>query len=205
MTKKGHVYVIDDDDSMRLSLARMLNEVGYTTEAHHSGKSFLINSLPISPSVIILDMQMPDMTGVELQEKLLELNRKTPIIFISGQSHPHQIISALKKGAIDFLIKPFSMDELLIAIDNALDFDKRQFARLSKELDTKQCFQSLTFREKEVCALLVEGLLNKDIAIKLGITDATVKVHKARVMEKMRADSLQSLVRLYVESALDNN
>ena len=204
MTKIGHIYVIDDDDSVRLSLTRMLNEIGYTAEQYPSGKRFLAESVPISPSVIILDMQMPDMTGIELQQKLLELNRKTPIIFISGQSHPHQIISALKRGAVDFLIKPFNMDELLIAINNAIDFDQRQFTRLSKELDAKQCFQSLTLREKEVCALLVEGLLNKDIAVKLGITDATVKVHKARVMEKMRADSLQSLVRLYLDSGLNH-
>ena len=105
MTKSGHIFIIDDDDSMRISLSRMLSEVGYTVDHYQSGINFLKESLPISPAVILLDMQMPDMSGVELQQQLLALGRRTPIIFISGQSHPHQIVSSLKNGAIDFLSK----------------------------------------------------------------------------------------------------
>lgn len=98
MTKVGHIYLIDDDASMRTSLSRMLKEVGYVVEDFSSALSFLEHSLPVSPAVILLDMQMPDMTGLDLQEKLLQLGRKTPIIFVSGQSHPHQIVKGLKKG-----------------------------------------------------------------------------------------------------------
>lgn len=204
MTKSGHIFIIDDDDSMRISLSRMLSEVGYTVDHYQSGINFLKESLPISPAVILLDMQMPDMSGVELQQQLLALGRRTPIIFISGQSHPHQIVSSLKNGAIDFLFKPFKLEDLLIALSKTLELDKQQLVQLSKELDIKQCFLTLTPREKEVCSLLVRGLLNKEIAVELGTVDATIKVHKARVMEKMHADSIQALVRMYLEADLVN-
>ena len=204
MTKTGHIYVIDDDNSMRISLSRMLNEVGYTFEQFSSGQDFLRTFLPIYPSVILLDMRMPDMTGEELQQKLLDLNRTTPIIFISGESHPQQIINALKKGALDFLIKPFNVEDLLAAISKALEFDKRQQIRLSTIFETKQFFLTLTQREKQVCSLLVKGLLNKQIALELGTVKATIKVHKSKVMDKMGVGSLQSLVKMYLEADLDN-
>jgi FixJ family two-component response regulator len=205
MTKVGHVYLIDDDESMRLSLTRMLRELGYLVEDYAYAQVFLENSVPVSPAVILLDMQMPDMTGLDLQEALLKLGRKTPIIFVSGQSHPNQIVQSLKKGALDFLFKPFNLEELLKAVSDAIDFDSRQLKRVSIDVETKRDYERLTPREREVCAWLVKGLLNKDIAIKLGTTDATIKVHKARVMEKMHADSLQSLVKKYLESDLENH
>ena len=204
MTKVGHIYLIDDDESIRISLARMLRELGYLVEDYASASNFMEKSVPVSPAVILLDMQMPDMTGLDLQEKLLKLGRKTPIIFISGQSHPHQIVKGLKNGAIDFLLKPFNLEELLKAVADAVDFDNRQLKRIALDVETKRCFASLTPREREVCELLVKGLLNKDIAVKLGITDVTIKVHKARVMEKMHADSLQNLVKKFLESDLEN-
>ena len=205
MTKVGHVYLIDDDESMRLSLTRMLRELGYLVEDYASAQVFLENSVPVSPAVILLDMQMPEMTGLDLQEALLKLGRKTPIIFVSGQSHPNQIVQSLKKGALDFLFKPFNLEELLKAVSDAIDFDSRQLKRVSIDVETKRDYERLTPREREVCAWLVKGLLNKDIAVKLGTTDATIKVHKARVMEKMHADSLQSLVKKYLESDLENH
>ncbi len=204
MTQAGHIYLIDDDESMRTSLCRMLREVGYIVEDFSSAFTFLEHSLPVSPAVILLDMQMPDMTGLDLQEKLLQLGRKTPIVFISGQSHPHQIVKSLKKGAIDFLFKPFNLEDLLKTVAEALELDRRQLMRISKEVETKKCYAMLTPREKEVCFWLVKGLLNKDIAVKLGTTDATIKVHKARVMEKMHAESVQTLVVKYLESELEN-
>ncbi len=200
----GHIYLIDDDESMRISLTRMLREIGYVVEDFSSAQQFLQESMPISPAVILLDMSMPDMIGLELQEKLILLDRKTPIIFISGQSHPHQIVKGLKKGAVDFLFKPFNLEELLTSIADGLKFDDSQLKRLSKEVQTKQDYASLTPREREVCFWLVKGLLNKDIALKLGTTDATIKVHKARVMDKMHAQSLQALVRAYIESDLES-
>ena len=203
MTKSaGHIYLIDDDESMRTSLTRMLREVGYMVEDHSSALKFLEKSIPVSPAVILLDMQMPDMTGLDLQEKLLQLGRKTPIVFVSGQSHPHQIVKGLKKGALDFLFKPFNLEDLLKAVAEAIDFDRRQLKRVSQDVETKKDYANLTPREKEVCSWLVQGLLNKDIAVKLGTTDATIKVHKARVMDKMHVDSVQTLVKKFLESDL---
>ena len=203
MTKSaGHIYLFDDDESMRTSLTRMLREVGYMVEDHSSALTFLEKSIPVSPAVILLDMQMPDMTGLDLQEKLLQLGRKTPIVFVSGQSHPHQIVKGLKKGALDFLFKPFNLEDLLKAVAEAIDFDRRQLKRVSQDVETKKDYANLTPREKEVCSWLVQGLLNKDIAVKLGTTDATIKVHKARVMDKMHVDSVQTLVKKFLESDL---
>lgn len=203
MTKVGHIYLIDDDASIRTSLSRMLKELGYIVEDFSSAVTFLEHSLPVSPAVILLDMQMPDMTGLDLQEKLLQMGRKTPIVFVSGQSHPHQIVKGLKKGAIDFLFKPFNLEDLLKAVADAIEFDRRQLKRISKEVETKKDYATLTPREKEVCFWLVKGLLNKDIAVKLGTTDATIKVHKARVMDKMHVESVQTLVAKYLESELE--
>ncbi len=204
MTKVGYIYLIDDDESMRTSLCRMLKDVGYIVEDFSSAATFLEHSLPVAPAVILLDMQMPDMSGLDLQEKLLQFGRKTPIVFVSGQSHPHQIVKSLKQGAVDFLFKPFNLEDLLKAVADALELDRRQLKRLSKEVETKKDYASLTPREKEVCYWLVTGLLNKDIAIKLGTTDATIKVHKARIMDKMNVESVQALVVKYLESNLEN-
>ena len=205
MTKVGHIYLIDDDESMRVSLTRMLQDLGYLVDDYAKAADFLEKSIPVSPAVILLDMQMPDMTGLDLQEKLVKLGLKTPIIFVSGQSHPHQIVQGLKKGAVDFLFKPFNLEELLKAIADALDFDSHQLKRVSMDVETRRDYVSLTPREREVCTWLVKGLLNKDIAVKLGTTDATIKVHKSRVMEKMHVDSVQTLVKKYLESDLENH
>ena len=190
---------------MRVSLSRMLRELGYLVEDYSSAATFLQKSIPIAPAVILLDMQMPDMTGLDLQEKLLSLGRKTPIVFVSGQSHPHQIVQGLKKGALDFLFKPFNLEELLKAVADAIAFDGRQLKRVSMDVETTREYESLTPREREVCIWLVKGLLNKDIAVKLGTTDATIKVHKARVMDKMHADSVQVLVKKFLESDLEHH
>ncbi len=198
----GTIYLIDDDNSMRDSLARMLRDVGYTVQDFESATSFLQNSLPVAPAVIVLDMQMPDVNGLDLMERLEKLGRKSPIVFLSGQSHPQQIVKGLKKGALDFLFKPFNIDELLQAIDQALEYDQKQLKRNLKDGEIKRNFNTLTPREKEVCTLLVEGLMNKEIAERLGTTDATIKVHKARVMDKMQAHSLQDLVKFYLEANL---
>jgi len=148
MTKVGHIYLIDDDESMRVSLSRMLRDLGYLVEDYASAKGFLEKSVPVSPAVILLDMQMPDMTGLDLQEQLLKIGRKTPIVFVSGQSHPHQIVQSLKKGALDFLFKPFNLEELLKAVADAIDFDGRQLKRVSMDVETKRDYESLTPRER---------------------------------------------------------
>lgn len=135
MTKSnGHIFLIDDDNSMRLSLSRMLGELGYSVQEFANARDFLENSLPISPAAILLDMQMPDMTGLELQEKLLEVGRQTPILFISGQSHPQQIVKGLKNGAFDFLFKPFNLEELIIALNSAIQFDQNQLKKVTNDV-----------------------------------------------------------------------
>jgi len=178
--------------------------MGYIVEDFSSAVEFLERSMPVAPAVILLDMQMPDMTGLDLQENLMKNGYKTPIVFISGQSHPHQIVKSLKQGAIDFLFKPFNLEVLLKVVADALDFDRRQLKEVAKEVEIKKDYSSLTPREKEVCFWLVNGLLNKDIAVKLGTTDATIKVHKARVMDKMNVSSVQLLVTKYLEADLEN-
>jgi FixJ family two-component response regulator len=125
MTKVGRHHLIDDDGSMRISLCGMLKDLGYIVEDFSSAVTFLKCSLPVVPAVILLDMQMPDMTGLDLQEKLLQLGRKTPIVFVGGQGHPHQIVKILKQGAVDFLFKPFNLEDLLKAVADALEFDRR--------------------------------------------------------------------------------
>lgn len=195
----GTIYLIDDDGPLRKSLSRMLRDLGYQVHDYDSAASFLRNSLVVSPAVILLDMQMPDITGLELMDRLESVGHTTPIIFLSGQSHPQQIVKSLKKGALDFLFKPFNLEELLSAIRTALDYDQKQLKQIMKVGEIKQNFLSLTPREKEVFALLVDGLMNKEIAERLGTTDATIKVHKARVMEKMRAGSVQDLVRSHLQ------
>jgi len=195
LSNLGHIYIIDDDASMRNSLSRMLHSYGYSTEVYESAEDFIEQSIPVSPAVILLDMRMPTMTGIELQMKLNIMSRQTPIIFISGESMSHEIVTSMKQGAIDFLLKPFNLDDLLKSIGSAIEVDKLIFESVTKSLTLKQKYDKLTPREKEVFALLVEGLMNKDIAIQLGTTDATIKIHKSRVMEKMKAVSLQELVR----------
>ncbi len=195
MSDLGHIYVIDDDASMRTSLSRMLINYGYSVSVFERPEDFIEESIPVSPAAILLDMRMPTMPGTELQKRLNELGRNTPIIFISGESMPHEIVTAMKQGAIDFLFKPFSLDDLLKAVASAVEKDKEVFKVTVQSMTVTQRYESLTPREKQVCTLLVEGLMNKDIAVRLGTTDATIKVHKSRVMEKMQADSLQDLVR----------
>jgi FixJ family two-component response regulator len=198
----GHIFIIDDDDSMRKALQRMLKEAGYSVEAFESAKLFLEKSFPISPATILLDMQMPDMTGVELQEQLIKLGRTTPIIFISGQSQPVQIIKAMKCGALNFLLKPFNPKELLDSISEAMKADQVSFKNLNKNTLAKNQFSSLTNKEREVYSYLIKGMKSMDIATTLRIVPATVKVHKSRILEKMNVNSAQELIRKHLESGL---
>lgn len=198
----GHIFIIDDDGSMRQALQRMLKEAGYSVEVYESAKLFLEKSFPISPATILLDMQMPDMTGVELQEQLVKSGRTTPIIFISGQSQPVQIIKAMKYGALNFLLKPFNLKELLESISEAIKVDQASFKNLYKNTLAKNQFSSLTNKEREVYSYLIKGMKSKDIATTLGIVPATIKVHKSRILEKMNVNSSQELIRQHLESGL---
>lgn len=199
----GNLYLIDDDRSMRNSLSHMLRENGYMVQDFASAHDFLNHSTPMSPAAILLDMQMPDMTGVELQECLIIMERSTPIVFISGQSHPQQIVDGLKNGAIDFLLKPFGLKQLLESINRAIKFDESLALRLASGTQAITGFKSLTPREREVCNWLVKGLQSKDVAQKLGVAPRTVKIQKANMMKKMGVSSVQELATLYVKNQLD--
>lgn len=188
-----HVYVIDDNKVVAMAISDTLQRLGYSTEVYNDPLVFLRESMPVSPAVILLDMRMPSMSGVELQKRLLELGRKTPIIFISGEWQSSEIVMGMKQGALDFLFKPFNLDELLTVIQKALSKDLQYSLATSRQLSMRERYNSLTPREKEVCALLVAGLLSKQVAAQLGITNATIKVHKSRVLEKMQTTSLQQL------------
>lgn len=193
----GHIYLIDDDSSVRESISRMLKSYGFSVESYADPEDYLKQAIPVSPAAIILDVRMPGMSGVELHAKLNEMGRKTPIIYISGESMPHEIVASMKQGAVDFLIKPFNLEDLLKAVQAALEVDTQTHQLLNQTISIQARYESLTPREKEVFELLVEGLMNKEIAVQLGTTNATIKVHKSRVMEKMQAGSLQELVRLH--------
>ncbi len=193
MGTQGHIYLVDDDAAVRASVARMLQYLGYSVECYTSPHAFLAQSFPIAPAVLLLDMRMPHMNGLALQQELLRLGRATPIVFISGESQTQEVIDALKGGAIDFLLKPFNMEDLLRAIHQAMARDREQLKTLRDTIDVQRCYNSLTPRERQICQMVVNGLMNKEIADHFGCSLKTVKVHRARVMEKMGATSLLEL------------
>jgi FixJ family two-component response regulator len=197
---KGHVYLIDDDPSIRRSLAFSLSSIRYSIQTFDSPASFLRDALPITPAVILLDIRMPEMTGLALQHEMKLKGRETPIVFISGESQPTEIIEAMKQGAVDFLLKPFGLDVLLKAIDLALQKDKLQQTKKTNALNIQDRFMRLTDKEREVCRWMIKGYGNKDIANLNGSAPATVKLHRSRVLEKMGCTSLPELIDLAVDS-----
>jgi len=205
MNNLGHIYLIDDDEAIRDSLNLILTDMGYEVFSFATARLFL-KALPIkSPAVILLDMQMPEMSGDELQEILSKEAITTPIIFISGQSNKKQIIDAFRKGANDFILKPFSDQEIFTPIELAMKADRQFQDSLNEENRIQNLYASLTPKEKEVCDLLVKSPMSKDIAEALNISNATVKIHKSRVMQKMGVNSLQQLTAIYLEAKLESS
>lgn len=196
---RGHVYLIDDDPSICRSLAFTLSSSNYSVQTFDSPQAFLKDSLPISPAVILLDMRMPGMTGPELQNTLLQSGRETPIIFISGESQPSEIINAMKHGAIDFLLKPFSMESLMTAIENGLNKDRARQQQLVRVMDIRQRFSRLTEKEQEICRWMIKGYGNKEIAELNGSAPSTVKLHRSRVLDKMGCETLPELIELSID------
>ncbi len=202
LNKSKHVFLIDDDASIRKAISRILNEQGYLVEEYTNGESFLENLREQSPAVILLDMEMPGINGIEIQNRLILRGIKTPIIFVSGHSHQQQIVDSMKYGAMDFIFKPFQLDDLLLVISKAIQKDEKNYLFLQEAEEVVKAYNTLTKREKEVCRLLINGLLSKQIGKKLEISNATVKVHKGRVMEKLKVNSLQNLVKIAIKHAL---
>ena len=186
----GHIYLVDDDASIRSALAGTLERQGFSVTAYASAHEFLKHATPVSPAVLLLDMRMPGQSGVELQTDLAHHGWTTPIIFVSGESLPAQIVQAMKQGAIDFLLKPFSMQDLLTAVDQALEKDRAINAVLIKAREVERLYATLTPRERAVFESMIAGKTNKQIASADGSAAATVKLHRARVLSKMHVLSL---------------
>jgi FixJ family two-component response regulator len=196
MRSGATVFVVDDDTSVRKSLMRLLEAAGYTVEAFASAPEFLAAAQPPGPSCLVLDIRMPAMTGLDLQKTLSQAVHRIPIVFVTGHADIPMSVQAMKAGAIDFLTKPYAAKDLLDAIGRALDKDTKDLGREARTRSIHARVDTLTPRERQVFALVVTGMLNKQIAAQLGVVEKTVKVHRARVMDKMRAGSVAELVRL---------
>ena len=193
---EGVVFVVDDDASLRESLEDLIRSVGLRVEAFASAQEFLGSQRLDVPGCLILDVRLQGLSGLELQKRLAEADIELPIIFITGYGDIPMTVQALKAGAVEFLTKPFRDQDLLDAIQQALALDRRARAQRAKLEELRSRYRSLTPREREVIALVVAGLLNKQIAGELGTSEAAVKVHRQHVMEKMGAGSLADLVRI---------
>lgn len=194
--KSALVFVVDDDPSMRKSLSRLLASAGYEAKVCASAGEFLACALPDCPACLVLDIKMPKISGIDLQKEMLRRRLAIPIIFITGHGTIPMSVSAMKNGAADFLEKPFDRQVLLAAIEKVLAEDKAARVERDAADEIAERFESLTPRERQVLAQVVTGKLNKQIAHELGIVEKTVKVHRARVMEKMKTASLAELVRI---------
>lgn len=194
------VRIVNDNDEYRNSEAFMLRMFGYNVVEYVSALSFLEEDNPAIPGCVILDVKMPEMTGIELQQVMTEKEIGLPIIFLTGHGDVEMAVHTLQRGASGFLLKPVSPDKLKESVEKALETDRslRELQR-NKKL-AKEKFESLTMREKEVCELVVKGLLNKQIAIELGITEHTVKVHRASIKYKLQVNTPVALVNLLQEA-----
>ena len=190
------VFIIDDDASVRKSLSRLLRSAGYMAETFASAEEFLGREHFNGIGCLLLDVQMPGLTGMDLQEELNRADYHMPIIFITGHGNIPMSVEAMKKGAVDFLTKPFDDKELLQAIEKAIEKDTYARAEYDETLDIRKRIELLTSRELEVLRYVITGMLNKQIALKLDIAEKTVKVHRGRIMEKLCVDSVAELVRL---------
>jgi len=190
------VFVVDDEPSVRRSLTRLLASAGYTVEAFASAREFLARAPYAGPCCLVLDVRMPGLSGLELQETLAAAGRRMSIVFVTGHVDVPMSVRAMKRGAADLLTKPVDDKVLLAAIQRALAKDVADLGEEARVADVRKRVKLLSPRETEVFALVVTGMLNKQIASALGISEKTIKVHRARVMEKMRAGSVAELVRL---------
>lgn len=194
----GHVIVIDDDASVRRSLCTMLERAGYEVSLYESADLFLSDPVVLSPAVMLLDMRMPGTTGVGLQSQLKVIAQHVPVIFVSGDSRPEEIITAMKQGAVDFLLKPFTAQAMLDVIERAMSLSEQTVVEVYKNIQVSERLKRLTPREIEVCHWMVRGYSNQQIASIDGGASATIKLHRARVMDKMGASSLPELIDMLI-------
>jgi FixJ family two-component response regulator len=198
------IFVVDDDISVRESLELLIRHEGLAVEAFFSAQEFLARPRVSVPSCLILDVSLPGLNGLELQKRIALDRHDMPIIFITGHGDIPMTVQAMKAGAAEFLTKPFGEEVLLKAIRNAIERSRVLLDRDAEILELKARYARLTSREREVLALVVAGLPNKQVGGELGISEITVKAHRGQVMQKMKADSLASLVKMVLPPALDH-
>ncbi len=185
----GHIFLVDDNHDIRFYLSDMLTMLGYTVSAFDNAQAFLDKAQDISPAVVLLDMKMPGLNGLDLQARLVALNRKTPVVFISGESDKAQIIEAFRFGAVDFLLKPFNREQLCATLDKALELDRQRHAEWVSIGVLRGSFDTLSKREKEVFMLIAEGKTNMEIAQITGTKTNTAKKHRATIYQKFQVNS----------------
>lgn len=190
------VFIVDDDESVRKALSRLIKSVDLKVETFSSANDFLKRDPYDGPACLVLDIRMPGLSGLDLQAELAKSEHTSSIVFITGHGNIPMSVQAIKAGAVDFLEKPFEEQALLDAIHLAIQKDRLVKEKLAELRKIQERVESLTPREREVFALVVTGMLNKQIAFEMGISEKTIKVHRARVMQKMQADSLADLVRM---------
>ena len=196
ISPKGFVFAIDDDASVRKGLARLLRSAGYKSETFESASDFLTRPQYSGPSCVIVDVQMPGINGMDLQETLIQHRREEQLVFVTGHGDIPMCAQAMKAGAVDFLRKPFQDDELLQCVERALLRSAEQRRRGAEQNEARRLLDLLTPREFEVMQLVITGMLNKQIAGELGTAEKTVKVHRGKVMAKLGVTSVAALVRL---------
>jgi FixJ family two-component response regulator len=190
------VFVVDDDISVRESLELLIRTEGWEPETFASAQEFLARPRALVPSCLVLDVSLPGLNGLDLQKRVAVERPDMPIIFITGYGDVPTTVQAMKAGAVEFLTKPFSDDELLSAIGNAIERSKTALGHEAEMQALRDRYESLTRREREVMALVASGLLNKQVGGELGISEITVKAHRGQVMQKMKADSFAELVKM---------
>jgi FixJ family two-component response regulator len=194
--EKPVVFIVDDDRSMCEALERLLGTVGLKAHTFGSAHEFMSTKRPDVPSCLVLDVRLPGLSGLDLQRRLVDMDPPMPIVIMTAYADIPMTVQAVKAGAVGFLTKPFRDQELLDAVQEAIDRDRTLRLERTELAELRQTYGSLTQREREVMTLVVTGLLNKQVAVRLGTSEATVKAHRAQLMQKIRVESLAQLVRV---------